>query len=271
MSSNLATNILLYLQKTCVVMLRPIQHVRRYSAVADFLQQLTLLTATGLPLVQCIDILATQKNSNAFMEPILKHILQGVRNGKPLGAVCAQYPELFSPLMCTVFTCGERSGTLHPLLLQLSEYELRERHVQHKIRALWMCAWGGIISVAVIIALLVVELLPDIVHHYPGKQFLISLYDSGHMLGYYSLLWFLISIALIVMVFNSFKKTAAGKTTLRIYHIFSAGFRRMEPKNNVAQNNAYPVFVACKRTFVSGCNTYDRSSGWKSVLADKNA
>jgi type IV pilus assembly protein PilC len=195
--------------KAALVLSRSRAAGRKY--VPDMLQQLVLLTATGLSVVQSLDVLATQHTGNEYMTGVLTGMADSVRQGKSLGEACAEHPEMFSLLICTVLARPETPGTMHPLLLQLSEYELREKHVQHKIRWIWLCACGAVLSVAICMFLVVAALIPAILRYCYGSGAWSMQSEGGYVLSHYSFLWLGISVVLAAMVFSAFKVSASGK------------------------------------------------------------
>src|SRR3954451_18615560 len=64
--------------------------------LAVFTRQFSVMIDAGLPLVQCIDILAEQQ-LNAFFKDVLRQVRQRVEEGSTLFAALEQHPKVFDP------------------------------------------------------------------------------------------------------------------------------------------------------------------------------
>jgi type IV pilus assembly protein PilC len=89
--------------------------------VLHFTRQLQVLTGSGVPLVQSLDILADQASS-----PSLRNMCQGVKNkvseGSFLWEALNAYPKAFPRLYLALVRAGESSGALDQMLRRLSAY-----------------------------------------------------------------------------------------------------------------------------------------------------
>jgi len=192
-------------------LLRYRSSVTRYRYIPDLLQQMVLLTASGLSVVQSLDVLATQHTGDEYITAVLTSMAKSIRGGKTLGEACAEHPALFNLLTCTVLARPETPGLMHPLLLQLSEYELRQQHVQHKIKLLWLYACGALLSVVTYMLLVVAALIPGILRQNYGTAVRSLQSESLYVLSHYSFLWIGISVVLAIMIFSAFTVNASGR------------------------------------------------------------
>src|ERR1700753_3011344 len=89
--------------------------------LAVFTRQFSVMIDAGLPLVQCLEILAGQQENLAF-----KNVLTGVRasveGGTTLSAAMKQYDKVFDPLYYNMVEAGETGGILDTILQRLSSY-----------------------------------------------------------------------------------------------------------------------------------------------------
>ena len=87
--------------------------------LAVFTRQFSVMIDAGLPLVQCIDILAGQQ-VNAFFKDVLNQVRQDVEEGSTLAAALAKHPKVFDGLYSHMVEAGETGGVLDLILQRLA-------------------------------------------------------------------------------------------------------------------------------------------------------
>jgi len=89
--------------------------------LAIFTRQFSVMIDAGLPLVQCLEILATQQENKAFAK-VLAGVRSSVESGSTLANALRQYPKVFDPLYTNMVEAGETGGILDTILQRLSGY-----------------------------------------------------------------------------------------------------------------------------------------------------
>ena len=87
--------------------------------LAIFTRQFSVMIDAGLPLVQCIDILADQQN-NPFFKDVLFQVRQQVEEGSTLSAALEKHPKVFDRLYSHMVEAGETGGVLDLILQRLA-------------------------------------------------------------------------------------------------------------------------------------------------------
>ena len=87
--------------------------------LAIFTRQFSVMIDAGLPLVQCLEILAGQQ-SNKFFAEILTQVRQDVEEGSTLAAALARHPKVFDNLFTNMVDAGETGGVLDIILQRLA-------------------------------------------------------------------------------------------------------------------------------------------------------
>jgi len=87
--------------------------------LAVFTRQFSVMIDAGLPLVQCIDILAEQQN-NTFFKDVLRQVRQNVEEGSTLFAALQKHPRVFDALYSSMVEAGETGGVLDLILQRLA-------------------------------------------------------------------------------------------------------------------------------------------------------
>ncbi|CAN5299395.1 type II secretion system F family protein [soil metagenome] len=84
-----------------------------------FTRQFSVMIDAGLPLVQCIDILA-QQQQNAFFKEVLSQVRQNVEEGSTLSSALEKHPKVFDQLYTHMVEAGETGGVLDLILQRLA-------------------------------------------------------------------------------------------------------------------------------------------------------
>lgn len=87
--------------------------------LAVFTRQFSVMIDAGLPLVQCLDILAEQQ-LNVFFKDVLRQVRQNVEEGATLFAALEKFPKVFDPLYTHMVEAGETGGVLDLILQRLA-------------------------------------------------------------------------------------------------------------------------------------------------------
>jgi type IV pilus assembly protein PilC len=89
--------------------------------VAVFFRQFSVMIDAGLPLVQCLEILAANQE-NQYFQKCLTGVRQTVEGGSTLSNAMRQYPKLFDDLTTNMIEAGEAGGILDTILQRLATY-----------------------------------------------------------------------------------------------------------------------------------------------------
>jgi type IV pilus assembly protein PilC len=87
--------------------------------LAVFTRQFSVMIDAGLPLVQCLDVLAEQQK-NTFFKDVLRQVRQNVEEGSTLFAALEKHPKVFDALYTHMVEAGETGGVLDLILQRLA-------------------------------------------------------------------------------------------------------------------------------------------------------
>src|SRR5436309_1163659 len=88
---------------------------------AVFFRQFSVMIDAGLPLVQCLEILAANQENQIFQK-CLTGVRQSVEGGSTLSNAMRQYPKIFDDLTTNMIEAGETGGILDTILQRLAAY-----------------------------------------------------------------------------------------------------------------------------------------------------
>src|SRR4029450_10166486 len=89
--------------------------------LAVFTRQFSVMIDAGLPLVQCLEILANQQEHKNFGK-ILLQVRQDVEAGSTLADAMRRHPKAFDDLYVNMVAAGEAGGILDTITQRLPTY-----------------------------------------------------------------------------------------------------------------------------------------------------
>jgi len=117
--------------------------------LSRFTRQFSAMTSSGLPLVQCLDILADQ-TENKLLSKTIRQVSLDIQGGSNLADAFKKHKKIFNNLYCNMVAAGEASGNLDEILKRLADYQERAEALRRKIKgAMTYPAIVSFISVAV--------------------------------------------------------------------------------------------------------------------------
>ncbi len=89
--------------------------------LVKFIRQFATMIDAGLPLVQCLDILASQE-PNKYFQSVLRDIKATVEEGSTFSDALKKHPKVFDDLFVNLVHAGEVGGILDTILNRLAVY-----------------------------------------------------------------------------------------------------------------------------------------------------
>ena len=98
-----------------------------------FTRQFATMINAGLPLVQSLDILASQQPNKRAAEKV-RAVLSDVESGSTLADAMGRHKDFFSEIYVNMVAAGETGGILDVILLRLAEYLEAAAKLKRKVR-----------------------------------------------------------------------------------------------------------------------------------------
>jgi type IV pilus assembly protein PilC len=105
--------------------------------LAVFTRQFATMINSGLPLVQCLDILGSQAEKEHHRKIILT-VMKDVESGSTLADALGRHREVYSDLYINMVDAGEAGGVLDVILARLATYLEKMDALKRKIRSAMM-------------------------------------------------------------------------------------------------------------------------------------
>src|SRR5579862_5005605 len=135
--------------------------------LAVFTRQFSVMIDAGLPLVQCLEILAGQQDNKTFQK-ILTSVRASVEGGSTLSASMKQHEKIFDPLYYNMVEAGETGGILDTILQRLSTYIEKNVKLNRAVKSAMIYPISVLSIAAGVIVLLLWKVVPIFVTLFNG-------------------------------------------------------------------------------------------------------
>ena len=117
--------------------------------LAIFFRQFSVMIDAGLPLVQCLEILAANQENPAFQK-CLNGVRAKVESGATLANAMREYPKVFDDLSTNMIEAGETGGILDTILQRISSYVEKAVKLKSAVKSALIYP-VSVISIAVLV------------------------------------------------------------------------------------------------------------------------
>ncbi len=156
-----------------------------------FTRQFATMIDAGLPLVQCLDILASQQKNKVFQK-VIYDVKADVEGGSTFAEALKKHPKVFSELYVNLVAAGEVGGVLDTILNRLSLFMEKAIKLKSKVKGA-MVYPASILAIAIIVVIILLTyVIPTFKQMFEGMggalpgptQFVINLseWTQGHIL-----------------------------------------------------------------------------------------
>lgn len=121
--------------------------------IAIFTRQFSVMIDAGLPLVQCLEILANQQDHKGFQR-VLTQVRQDVETGSNLADAMRRHPRTFNDLFTNMIAAGEAGGILDTILQRLAVYIEKSVKLNAQVKSA-MIYPVAVIGIAIIVIIVI--------------------------------------------------------------------------------------------------------------------
>ena len=101
--------------------------------ISRFTRQFATMIGAGLPMVQCLEIMASQTDS-VELGKVITQVKEGVQGGATLADALARHPKVFDQLYSNMVQAGEVGGALDVILMRLAAYREKSDQLIRKVK-----------------------------------------------------------------------------------------------------------------------------------------
>ncbi len=172
----------------------------------------TMINA-GLPLIQCLDLLAQQED-NKYFAKIIRDIKEDIEGGASLTDALKKYPKVFDDLFVNLISAGEAGGILDVVLARLSNYMEKAMKLKSRVKGAMTYPIAVLVISFAVVAVLLLKVIPVFQKMFegmggqlPGPTMMI-IAASEFAQSYW---WVILGILIAIFIaFNRFYKTEKG-------------------------------------------------------------
>jgi type IV pilus assembly protein PilC len=247
----------------------PFKKKVKQRSIAIFTRQLATMIDAGLPLVQSLEILATQQDNKVFQN-IIRQIREDVEGGSTFAGALKKHSTVFDELYTNLVVAGEEGGILDTILTRLANYIEKAEALKKKVKSALVYP-ATIVGVAVIVVMiLMIFVIPvfESMFKSAGQNLplptLITLTISKLIQKY-----IIIIIPALILAFYLLKKyyqTEKGKTVFDTLLLKAPVFGPLFQKIAVARfSRTLGTLVSSGVPILEGLNIVSKAAGNKRI------
>jgi type IV pilus assembly protein PilC len=179
-----------------------------------FTKQFATMIDAGLPLVQCLDILANQMD-NASLKRVVMAIKTKVESGSTFADALKDHPKVFDELFIQLCAAGEVGGILDTILNRLANYREKAEKLKRKVKGamiypiIVICVAIGVTAILLLkVTPVFAKMFSDFGSALPGPTQMVV--DLSTWLQH-NFLYLVGGIAVVIFGFSTFYKSKKGR------------------------------------------------------------
>lgn len=182
--------------------------------ISRFTRQFATMIGAGLPMVQCLEILAQQSES-AELRKVIGQVKESVQAGTTLAEALSKHKKIFDDLYVNMVDAGEIGGALDSILVRLAAYREKADALVRKVKGaliypcvIFIVAIGATTAMLTFIVPVFAKLFSGLGAELPGPtKFVLGLSNflrSNFITG-------LIFLVLLAIGFKFYSRTDQGR------------------------------------------------------------
>ncbi|MBN1613756.1 MAG: type II secretion system F family protein [Deltaproteobacteria bacterium] len=233
--------------------------------VVVFARIFSTMINAGLPLIQCLDLLASQEQNKTFAK-IITSVKEDIEGGSSLTDALKKYPDIFDELFVNLCAAGESGGILDVILARLSGYMEKAMKLKSKVKGALTYPASVLVIAVGVIALLLLKVIPvfqkmfaDMGGELPGPtQFLVNASEFTQS-------YFLYMVGIVVAIYIAFKRfyaTEKGRLTVDALVLKAPVFGSLLKKVAVAKfTRTMSTMMTSGVPILEGLNIVSKTAG----------
>jgi type IV pilus assembly protein PilC len=182
--------------------------------IAIFFRQFSVMIDAGLPLVQCLEILAANQENVAFQKT-LTGVRTTVEGGSTLANAMRGYPKVFDDLTTNMIEAGETGGILDVILQRLAAYVEKAVKLKQAVKSALIYPVAVIGIAVIIVGCLLKFVVPIFTNLFASLQVDLPLptrivMGLSYVVGRF---WWVLGAAIVALVFaiKQIRKNERGR------------------------------------------------------------
>lgn len=204
-----------------------------------FAKQLATMISAGLPLVQALEVLASQETNKGFQEK-LKNVVKLVEGGSKLSRALGKQKGIFSEVELNLIAAGEESGNMVEMIQKVADNLEKQKDFNSKVKSAMIYPAIIFIAIIAVVILLMMFMVPAVEDLYADfgdadlpfiTQIVVNI--SNFFIDY----WWGVLIAIIGAVFGLryYYSTPSGKEVIHRFLLTMPIFGVLNTKIQIAE------------------------------------
>jgi len=206
--------------------------------VSRFTRQFATMIGAGLPMVQCLDILAAQ-TENKELAKIIATVRDGVQSGATLSDALARHPKIFDQLYVNMVEAGEVGGALDAILVRLAVYREKADALVRKVKGAMVYPSVIVVVAAGVTLAMLTFIVPVFAKMFEGVGSSLPMPTEVVLkISYFlqgNFLWLFGAMIAALILFVYWKKTPGGALTFDKILLRTPVFGNLVRKSSVAR------------------------------------
>ncbi len=135
--------------------------------IVIFTRQFATMIDAGLPLVQCLEILASQQENRTFKK-VLTAVKTDVEGGSTFADALRNHPKVFDHLFVNLVHAGETGGILDTILRRLAVFLEKSEALKRKVKGAMIYPAVVITIAMAVVAILLIFVIPVFAQMFEG-------------------------------------------------------------------------------------------------------
>ncbi|WP_243371825.1 type II secretion system F family protein [Geotalea sp. SG265] len=124
-----------------------------------FTRQFATMIDSGLPLVQCLEILSSQQENKTFKEVLIK-VKESVESGSTFADALSKHPKVFDQLYVNLVAAGEAGGILDTILSRLAAYIEKAMKLKKQVKGAMVYPTTIMAIAVIVVGVILVFVIP---------------------------------------------------------------------------------------------------------------
>ena len=185
--------------------------------IAVFTRQFSVMIDAGVPLVQCIELLAATQDNKKF-KAALKAVQIDVESGNSLAASMKNHPRVFDDLYTNMVAAGEAGGILDTIFQRLAVYIEKNVKLKRAVQSAMVYPVAVVVIASGVITLILWKVVPMFTELFASMGVDLPLptrivIGASRFIGSFGI-FIAIGIAILAFLFRAYYRTPKGRYTV---------------------------------------------------------
>jgi type IV pilus assembly protein PilC len=185
--------------------------------IAVFTRQFSVMIDSGVPLVQCLQILAETQENKKFRAAIAA-VQKEVEQGNNLASSMKMHPRVFDDLYTNMVAAGEAGGILDTIFQRLSIYIEKAVKLKRAVQSAMVYPIAVVLIAGGVITLILWKVVPAFTELFNSMEVELPLptrivIGASQFVGSFGI-FMIVGLSLLVAAFRSYYRTPKGRYTV---------------------------------------------------------